>query len=123
MSLIGIDHLQVAMPAGAEAAVRAFYGGVLGLSEMAKPVDLAARGGVWFRLGSIELHVGVDAAFRPATKAHPGFLVDDLDGLCARLNAAGHVAKPDRDPRGRRRLYLEDPFGNRLELIELTNGS
>ena len=118
MSLFGIDHLQVAMPAGAEAAVRGFYGGLLGLREVAKPAEPASRGGVWFRMGSIELHVGVDPAFRPAAKAHPGFLVDDLDDLCARLSAAGHAAKPDLDPRGRRRVYLEDPFGNRLELIE-----
>jgi catechol 2,3-dioxygenase-like lactoylglutathione lyase family enzyme len=109
-----IDHVQVAAPAGCEAAARAFYGGVLGLEEVAKPEVLRARGGVWFRLaGGQELHVGVDDAFAPARKAHPAFAVDDLDALAARL---GEVEWDDGLP-GVRRFYASDPFGNRLEFL------
>jgi catechol 2,3-dioxygenase-like lactoylglutathione lyase family enzyme len=109
-----IDHVQVAAPAGCEAAARAFYGGVLGLEEVAKPEVLRARGGVWFRLaGGQELHVGVDDAFAPARKAHPAFAVDDLDALAARL---GEVEWDDALP-GVRRFYASDPFGNRLEFL------
>jgi len=110
-----IDHVQVAAPPCCESEARAFYGGVLGLEEVAKPVPLRARGGVWFRLPSgQELHVGVDEAFAPARKAHPAFAVDDLDALAARL---GDVTWDDALP-GVRRFYASDPFGNRLEFMQ-----
>jgi catechol 2,3-dioxygenase-like lactoylglutathione lyase family enzyme len=104
-----IDHVQVAAPPGCEEDARAFYGGVLGLREVDKPEALRARGGVWFE----QLHIGVEQEFRPARKAHPAFVVEDLDALAERL---GDVEWDDLVP-GTRRFYAEDPFGNRLEFI------
>ena len=115
VTITGIDHVQVAAPDGCEAAARAFYGGLLGLVELPKPRALAARGGCWFRAGAQELHVGVEDPFAPARKAHPGFVVDDLDELAARLRGAGiEVAYDDAVP-GTKRFHAADPFGNRLE--------
>jgi catechol 2,3-dioxygenase-like lactoylglutathione lyase family enzyme len=114
----GLHHVQLAVPAGAEPALRAFYGGLLGMTELAKPPELAARGGCWFHSGGAELHLGVEEDFRPARKAHPGVLVDDLDGLAARLAAAGHPVRWDTLLPGHRRCYVDDPAGNRLELLE-----
>jgi catechol 2,3-dioxygenase-like lactoylglutathione lyase family enzyme len=116
MEITGIDHVQVAAPPGREADARAFYGGLLGLEELAKPAGLAARGGCWFRAGAQELHVGVERDFAPALKAHPGFVVSDLEALRARLAAAGvELAEDDGTIPGIRRFYAVDPFGNRLE--------
>lgn len=116
MRITGIDHVQVAAPVGCEGAARAFYGALLGLEEVAKPPALAARGGCWFRAGSAELHVGVEEPFRPARKAHPGLVVEDLDALRARLEAEGIAVREDDALPGVRRFHTEDPFGNRLEL-------
>jgi catechol 2,3-dioxygenase-like lactoylglutathione lyase family enzyme len=113
-----IHHVQLACPAGSEDALRGFYGGVLGLEEVAKPPALAARGGCWFRGHGIELHLGVESDFRPARKAHPGLLVDDLDAWAARLRGAGAPVLVDDNVRGMRRCYSEDPHGNRLEFLE-----
>jgi catechol 2,3-dioxygenase-like lactoylglutathione lyase family enzyme len=107
---VRLDHVQVAAPPGCEEAARAFYGRVLGLREVEKPEALRARGGVWFE----HLHVGVEEEFTPARKAHPAFVVDDLDALAARI---GDVEWDDAVP-GVRRFYAHDPFGNRLELLE-----
>jgi catechol 2,3-dioxygenase-like lactoylglutathione lyase family enzyme len=115
MTVTGIDHVQVAAPPGCEAEARAFYGELLGLEELAKPEALAARGGCWFRAGTQELHVGVEEPFAPARKAHPSFVVTDLDDVAARLAAVGiDVTYDDRIP-GTRRFETADPFGNRLE--------
>ena len=117
--------MQVAAPRGGEEDARAFYGGLLGLSEVPKPELLAARGGCWFRLGAHELHVGVDERFAPATKAHPGIALaspEALRELAARLIAAG-VAVEWADPAelgGRERFHVRDPWGNRLELLVTT---
>ncbi len=118
--LRGIHHVQVAMPAGREDEARAFYMGLLGLAETPKPENLRARGGCWFRSedGSVEVHLGVEAAFRPARKAHPAFLVDDLDVLRARIVAVGAEVVDDAQLEGHRRFYGFDPFGNRLEFIQ-----
>lgn len=113
----GLDHVQLAVPAGSEPALREFYGDVLGMTEVPKPAALAGRGGVWFRSGEAEVHLGVEADFRPARKAHPALLVDDLDGVLAQLAAAGHPARPDDLLPGFRRCYVDDPCGNRLELL------
>jgi len=113
--ITGVDHVQVAAPAGCEAQARAFYGGVLGLAEREKPPVLAARGGCWFDAGAQQLHVGVEADFAPARKAHPGFVVDDLEALRERLREAGQEPQDDETIPGTRRFYAEDPFGNRLE--------
>lgn len=118
MPVRGIDHVQLAMPAGGEAQARAFYSGVLGLPERAKPPHLAKRGGCWFECGALQLHLGVEPAFQPARKAHPGLLVDDLPGLLAALRAAGCDVKFDEQIDGFDRAFTADPFGNRLELLE-----
>jgi catechol 2,3-dioxygenase-like lactoylglutathione lyase family enzyme len=119
MELRSIDHVQVAGPPGCEAAARAFYGDLLGLSEVPKPPALAARGGVWFSLGRQELHVGIEPDFRPAMKAHPAFQCRDIDALAARLAGAGAPVDWDGALPGQRRFYTADPFGNRLELVEI----
>lgn len=117
----GIDHVQLAIPAGGEEAARPFYAGILGLSELVKPPVLAARGGAWYRGPSgegIEIHLGVEEDFTPARKAHPGLLWADLDGLAARLEAAGHTVTWDNASiPGRRRFHTFDPHGNRLEFL------
>jgi catechol 2,3-dioxygenase-like lactoylglutathione lyase family enzyme len=115
MAITGIDHVQVAAPAGCEPAARAFYGVLLGLEELRKPEPLAARGGCWFQAGNAELHVGVEEPFVPARKAHPGFTVADLDELAARLRAEGIEATVDESIPGTKRFHTADPFGNRLE--------
>jgi catechol 2,3-dioxygenase-like lactoylglutathione lyase family enzyme len=112
----GIDHVQVAAPAGCEVRARAFYGEVLGLEELPKPEPLRSRGGCWFRVGAQELHVGVEDPVAPARKAHPGFVVDDLEALRARLREAGQEPRDDDTIAGTTRFFAEDPFGNRLEL-------
>jgi catechol 2,3-dioxygenase-like lactoylglutathione lyase family enzyme len=117
--LIGVDHVQLAMPPGREAEARAFYAEALGLREVAKPAELAARGGCWFEGAGVRVHLGVEADFRPARKAHPAFRVAGLHALAARCRAGGFVAS-DVEVRGaERRCYLEDPFGNRIELVEV----
>lgn len=118
MALIrAIDHVQVAAPAGCEAAARAFYGDLLGLPELDKPPILAKRGGVWFAVGTQQLHVGVEAEFAPARKAHPALACDDLDALAARLAEAGHSVTWDDAIPGSRRFFTADPWGNRIEFV------
>ena len=112
-----IDHIQIAAPAGCEAAAREFYGGFLGLLEIEKPATLRARGGCWFTCGDQQLHIGVESDFRPAKKAHPAFAVSDLDKLRAVLRAKGIQITDDDALPGMRRFYAEDPFGNRLEFL------
>jgi catechol 2,3-dioxygenase-like lactoylglutathione lyase family enzyme len=115
----GLDHVQLAMPAGREAEARAFYSGLLGIPEITKPPALAARGGAWFERGPLKIHLGVDPDFRPARKAHAGLLVRGLDALIADLRGAGHAVVDDDEPlEGYHRVYVSDPFGNRLELME-----
>lgn len=115
-----LDHVQLAMPAGpdAEAAAESFYGGLLGLVRVPKPPALAVRGGCWFEAGEVRVHLGVEEPFVPARKAHPAFRAADLDGLAARLGAAGHDVRWSDELPGTRRFHTDDPFGNRLELIE-----
>jgi catechol 2,3-dioxygenase-like lactoylglutathione lyase family enzyme len=116
--LAAIHHVQLAMPAGEEARADAFYAGVLGLEQVKKPAALAGRGGAWFRGGDVEVHLGVEEGFRPARKAHPAFLVKGLGMLEERLRASGTPVHPDDPFENRRRFHTEDPFGNRIELIE-----
>jgi catechol 2,3-dioxygenase-like lactoylglutathione lyase family enzyme len=115
MTVTGIDHVQVAAPAGCEPDARAFYGELLGLEELPKPEALAARGGCWFQAGAQELHIGVEDPFTPARKAHPGLVVTDLDALAARLTEAGIDVVWDEAIPGTKRFHAVDPFGNRLE--------
>jgi catechol 2,3-dioxygenase-like lactoylglutathione lyase family enzyme len=118
MPIRAIDHVQLAMPRGEEAAARGFYAGVLGLEEVAKPPELARRGGAWFRSGAVQVHLGVDAEFRPAVKAHPAFVVDELTAIVARARAAGVKMNSDEPLPGYERVFLFDPFGNRIELMQ-----
>ena len=118
MTIVAIDHVQLAMPPGREDEAVAFYEGLLGLTNVAKPPHLAARGGCWFEAEGVKLHLGVEADFRPARKAHPALLVADLPGLVARLAAGGVVARTDEPLAGYDRVYVDDPFGNRIELME-----
>ena len=118
MEIRAIDHVQLAMPAGGEAAARVFYANVLGLTEIPKPRHLEARGGCWFENGAVKTHLGVDSDFRPACKAHPGLLVEGLTDLVARLEAGGFPVGSDAPIAGYDRVYAYDPFGNRIELME-----
>jgi catechol 2,3-dioxygenase-like lactoylglutathione lyase family enzyme len=117
--LLGIDHVQVAAPAGSEDEARRFYGELLGLPEVPKPPVLQARGGVWFACGADQLHVGISEQFTPADKAHPALQVRlaDLDRLAARLEQAGASVRWDEAIPGTRRFYTADPWGNRIELV------
>ena len=117
MELRSIDHVQVTGPPGCESAARSFYGGLLGLREIAKPPALASRGGVWFQLGDQELHIGIEPDFRPALKAHPAFRCADPDALARALHDAGVPVTWDRELPGVRRFFTADPFGNRLEVM------
>ena len=117
MPLVAIDHVQLAMPIGREDDARRFYAGILGIPEVPKPAELAVRGGAWFELGSVKLHLGVEPDFRPAKKAHPALLVRDLDAYVTELRAKGVEVRDDDLP-GVRRAYVHDPFGNRIELTE-----
>ena len=107
------------MPPGGEDEARAFYGGALGLTEEPKPPALAARGGCWFTNGAVTLHLGVEHDFRPARKAHPALRVEGFDDLCTTLEGSGHAVRLDDELPGVRRCYVDDPFGNRIELISL----
>jgi len=118
MPVIGIDHLQLAMPKGREDEGRQFFSVILGLQELAKPADLAGRGGLWFQCGTAQLHLGVQQDFSPALKAHPGLLVDRLEPIVAALQAAGYPLTGDTPIKGYARIFTNDPFGNRIELLE-----
>jgi catechol 2,3-dioxygenase-like lactoylglutathione lyase family enzyme len=115
--IVGLDHVQLAAPPGCEAEARRFFGGLLGLAEVEKPEPLDGRGGVWFALGSQQLHVGVEDGHRPARKAHPALAVRDLDALAGRLEAAGVPVEWGASLPGVRRFYAADPWGNRIELV------
>ncbi len=108
------------MPAGREAEAVAFYEGLLGIADVPKPDHLAARGGCWFEDGDLKVHLGVDGDFRPATKAHPAFIVDDVRSIAGAVAAAGFVVNDDEPLDGYDRVYVADPFGNRIELMQPT---
>lgn len=118
--IAGIDHVQVAIPPGADEQARAFYGGILGLPEIPKPAPLNASGGLWFQTGASQLHIGGQAGFIAAKKAHPAFVVADFTAYCALLRERGVEVREEVQVNGRRRAGIEDPFGNRIELIATT---
>lgn len=118
MRLYRVDHVQLAMPRGGEDDAVAFYQGLLGLPRVPKPPHLEVRGGCWFSNGDVALHLGVEAEFRPARKAHPALLVDDLTALTERLRAGGANVSRDEPIEGYDRCYVDDPFGNRIELMQ-----
>jgi catechol 2,3-dioxygenase-like lactoylglutathione lyase family enzyme len=121
MRILRIDHVQLAMPPGSEERARAFYVGVLGLREVPKPAELAKRGGAWFQSGDAKVHLGVEVDFRPAKKAHPALIVEGLSEIVSRCEKAGYKTKPDASFDGYNRVHVEDPFGNRIELMELAD--
>jgi catechol 2,3-dioxygenase-like lactoylglutathione lyase family enzyme len=119
MTILSIDHIQIAMPASKEEKARAFYVNLLGFTEVPKPAELAKRGGVWFQSQNVQLHLGVEADFMPAHKAHPAFIVSELASLIAKVHQAGYetdTTQPALD--GYKRAHIFDPFGNRIELME-----
>ena len=113
-----IDHVQLAMPRGEEPRAVEFYSGLLGIPEVPKPPHLAARGGCWFERGALKVHLGVEQEFRPAKKAHPALRVEGLASLVERLRNAGVAVVDDEPLEGYDRVYVSDPFGNRIELLE-----
>jgi Lactoylglutathione lyase and related lyases len=120
MSIIEIHHIQLAMPPGAEEIARSFYIGILDFTEIDKPSNLAKRGGVWFRSKSVQLHLGIETNFRPSKKAHPAFEVDDLASIEKRCMDSGHSVARDEPLSGYERIYVTDPFENRIELLQKT---
>jgi len=118
MRLYAIDHVQLAMPPGEEEKARLFYVGILGIPEKPKPPHLARRGGVWFEDGNLKVHLGVEKDFRPARKAHPALLVSGLDDLIHKCESGGYEVVEDEPLEGCHRVYVTDPFGNRIELME-----
>jgi catechol-2,3-dioxygenase len=119
MRSIQLDHIQMAAPPGCEAEARRFFGGLIGLQEMEKPEPLRERGGVWFTIGDRQLHIGVDADFTAARKAHPAFRLPsaDLDLIAERLASSGALVEWDSALPGERRFYSQDPWGNRIEFL------
>ncbi len=119
MKVLSIDHVQIAVPAGGEEKARAFYTSLLGFDEILKPAELTKRGGAWFQSGDVQLHLGVEVDFRPARKAHPAFIVDDLEGLVSKVRSSGFETDMTQPPLdGYKRAHVHDPFGNRIELME-----
>jgi catechol 2,3-dioxygenase-like lactoylglutathione lyase family enzyme len=116
--LIGIHHVQLAMPEGEDADAVAFYADTLGLTQVPRPEALSPRGGVWFTSCDLEIHLGVEDQFRPAVKAHPAILVKGLGTIRTRIEDAGYKISDTVQIEGFDRVYVRDPFGNRLELIE-----
>jgi catechol 2,3-dioxygenase-like lactoylglutathione lyase family enzyme len=120
--VLRLEHVQIAMPRGREAEARAFYAGVLDLPEVAKPAELAARGGCWFEDGAIKIHLGVERDFRPARKAHVALVVEDLNAVLAAVRALGCQAQDPEQAGAFLQAYVFDPFGNRIELLEEPSG-
>jgi MarR family transcriptional regulator, organic hydroperoxide resistance regulator len=118
MRIDRLEHVQMAMPVGGEVLARGFYRDVLGIPEIPKPASLAKRGGCWFERGELKIHLGVEADFRPARKAHAALLVVDLEALIGNLKVAGYTVRDDESLAGYHRVYVDDPFGNRIELME-----
>ena len=118
MAVRRLDHVQLAMPPGGEPLARAFYEGLLGIPEVPKPERLAGRGGCWFEAPGVHVHLGVEDDFRPARKAHPALEVDGLVALVEDLRAAGADVRDEGTVDGVHQAYVDDPFGNRVELVE-----
>jgi catechol 2,3-dioxygenase-like lactoylglutathione lyase family enzyme len=118
MPILSINHVQIAIPVASEDRARAFYSGILGFKEVAKPAEMAERKSIWFVAGGANLHLGIELDFHPAKRAHPAFVVKDLDAILTACERAGLSTKPDTSFNGFRRAHVFDPFGNRLELME-----
>lgn len=117
--ILAFDHVQLAMPKGGEEDARYFFIKLLGFKEVPKPEAMARRGGCWFEIGPVQLHLGVEQNFKPAMKAHPAFEVDDVEGFAEKLHRAGYKVKWNEEIADIKRFFTEDPFGNRIEILEL----
>lgn len=117
--ILALDHVQLAMPKGGEEDARYFFVKLLGFNEVEKPANMAKRGGCWFEIGPVQLHLGVEQLFKPAKKSHPAFEVDDVDGFAQKLERAGYKVKWNEEMADVKRFFTEDPFGNRIEILEL----
>jgi catechol 2,3-dioxygenase-like lactoylglutathione lyase family enzyme len=120
MPILSLDHVQVAIPVGGEEAARSFYIGILGFTEQQKPASMAGRNSIWLAAGPVNLHLGIEADFHAAKRAHPAFTVGDLDEIVSACQRAGFATKPDTPVGNFRRTHIFDPFGNRIELMEST---
>lgn len=118
MPILSLDHVQVTIPVGGENRARDFYGGILGFTEIDKPASMAGRNSIWFAAGPVNLHLGIEPDFHAAKRAHPAFVVNDLDEILAACERAGLATRPDTSFDGFRRVHVFDPFGNRLELMQ-----
>jgi len=118
MPILNLNHVQIAIPAGGESRARDFYSGILGFTEIEKPPQMAERKSIWFVAGAVNLHLGIEPDFTPAKRAHPAFVVAELDEILAACDRAGIITKPDTSFNNFRRFHIFDPFGNRLELME-----
>ena len=118
MPILSLDHVQIAIPVAGEERARAFYSGILGFTEIAKPPQMADRKSIWFAAGAASLHLGIEPDFTPAKRAHPAFVVENLAAILAACERAGIITKPDTSFNGFRRVHVFDPFGNRIELME-----
>ena len=118
MAILEIEHVQIAIPIASEQRARAFYCGILGFREIAKPVEMAERKSLWFATGKVKLHLGIEVDFHPAKRAHPAFIVEGLNAILAACEREGVSVKQDTSFEGFRRFHVFDPFGNRLELME-----
>lgn len=119
MTILSVDHVQLAMPIGEEDLARSFYVNVLGFIEVPKPSELAKRGGAWFESGKVQLHLGIELDFHPTRKAHPAFIVDDLDVIITKVKQAHYETDTTQPPLdGYKRAHVFDPFGNRIELMQ-----
>lgn len=116
-----IDHVQLAAPKESEELAREFYSGILGFKEIEKPETLRKRGGAWFAMDGIQLHIGTEEPFVPAKKAHPAFEVENLEALKQYLSDCEVDYIVDENLPGANRIYIHDPFGNRIELLEWHN--
>ena len=116
IEIVGIDHIQLSMPPGGEDAARSFYVEILGLREIAKPPELAGRGGCWFFGTNAAIHLAPETGFQPHAKAHPALVVRDLARARDALAAAGVTIEEDDAKLPVSRCYIRDPFGNRIEL-------
>ena len=119
--IVDLHHIQIAIPKDNEETARAFYGDILGFSEVVKPSELRGRGGLWFSTQNIQLHLGVEDPFKPAKKAHPGFRVNSLKSTILHLETKGIAYRTDVDLPNIKRIYIDDPYGNRIELLEINN--
>ena len=118
MPILSIHHVQITIPLGGEGRARAFYSGILGFTEIEKPPEMAGRKSIWFLAGAVNLHLGIEPDFVPAKRAHPAFVVQDLDNIITACDRNGINNKPDTSFNGFRRVHVFDPFGNRLELMQ-----